>query len=563
VHRAFGPVIAPLLHAVRPETIVETGSGAGLLTQRLLGSCRARVHAIDPDPRLPEALVQSAGERLVLHATRSELAIPFVGPAQLAILDGDPNWYTVSRDLQALAADRSAAPPPILVVHHVHWPFGRRDGYYDPEAIPAEHRRPYLAAGLIPGLADPVPDGLVLAPFAAARDFEPRSGVLAAVEHFTEEDHEEWSVLELPGFHGLTVLAARSTLSTSPELGTLLEELESRGTLMRLARRVEAARVRAQLAVASVTETPVSTPSETAQELAGEPAELHQRADLEREDSQLNEELARALDKAAESRRQVERLEVERTALASAVERLEHERREQATRHEGAVADLRRDLTTHQSRTDAVRVESAENRAQRAALEWRLEHVEADLSARLDELGTLQRRVDEEHRAAVDATVRLEHATAALDEERMRRKSLETLVGSLEAQVGQLERTAGELRERERLLGGQLAHREDAHEAERSARLRAEQALDAVREQVEVLESRELELAEDLKIVAASGSWRFARRTRRVFRLLTFRGKRPESSVEIARGRLEREPALLALPKAPDREERASDLPIT
>ena len=55
-----------------------------------------------------------------------------------ALIDGDHNWYTVYNELQLLAegARRHGAPLPVLVLHDVLWPYGRRDLYYAPEPDP-------------------------------------------------------------------------------------------------------------------------------------------------------------------------------------------------------------------------------------------------------------------------------------------------------------------------------------------------------------------------------------------------------------------------------------------
>jgi hypothetical protein len=618
VHRAFAPVLAPLLNILEVEAIVETGSGTGLLTRRLLSSSDAAVHAIDPDPLLPEQLVRDAHGRLTIHAGRSEDVIPFAGPVQLAVLDGDPNWYVVHRDLTALAAGARAGAhtPPVVVVHHAHWPFGRRDGYYNPDVIPAEHRKAFAAGGLSPGMSEPDVHGLRLAPFVAIKEFEPRSGVLTAVEQFTEEDEEAWSVVELPGFHGVAVMAARSTVAAQPQLQELLGEFRGRGTVMRLVRRVETARVKAELALRLAGTVPAPEPHAPAAQAAASPvipdpqadvaeaeAEIEveveveadeeqppsedlradllrleaehgrllgeagslqrERAQLQGEMSELRGELSRVRDAADTGARQLEQLDNQRTLLSATVGELQRERDELAARHEQALTRFARELSTEQGRTEEIRAKSAEAHAQRDALAWRLERIDQDLTERRSELSAAQQRIETEHLALVDATVRLEHTTGALSVERERAQSLQAQIVQLEEQGRALASIESELRERTRLLEGQLAHREDARDAERRAREGAEQELAVIREHVGFLEARERDLAADIDHVARSGSWRFVRGSRRAFRLLTFRRRRPESSVEQARRRLERRPELPALPVAEQPEATPSRLPVS
>ncbi len=45
----------------------------------------------------------------------------------------------------------AGTPLPVLILHDVGWPYGRRDLYYTPETIPEEFRQPYEQAGMLPG----------------------------------------------------------------------------------------------------------------------------------------------------------------------------------------------------------------------------------------------------------------------------------------------------------------------------------------------------------------------------------------------------------------------------
>ena len=70
-----------------------------------------------------------------------------------ALIDGDHNWYTVYHELRLLAegAKRNGTPLPVLILHDVLWPYGRRDLYYAPDQIPEEFRQPYAQQGMRPG----------------------------------------------------------------------------------------------------------------------------------------------------------------------------------------------------------------------------------------------------------------------------------------------------------------------------------------------------------------------------------------------------------------------------
>ena len=40
---------------------------------------------------------------------------------------------------------------PVMILHDVAWPYGRRDLYYDPATIPEEFRQPYAQKGIAMG----------------------------------------------------------------------------------------------------------------------------------------------------------------------------------------------------------------------------------------------------------------------------------------------------------------------------------------------------------------------------------------------------------------------------
>lgn len=70
----------------------------------------------------------------------SHAVLPTLPAMDVALVDGDHNWHTVFHELRMLAetARASLAPLPVLILHDVGWPYGRRDLYYAPERIPEE-----------------------------------------------------------------------------------------------------------------------------------------------------------------------------------------------------------------------------------------------------------------------------------------------------------------------------------------------------------------------------------------------------------------------------------------
>src|SRR3954447_18488383 len=156
--------IAPVLEAARVRRVVEIGALRGENTVQMLEDLGAEteLHVIDPlpafDPGQHEA--QFPG-RYVFHEDLSLNVLPNLPPMDAALIDGDHNWYTVYNECRLLAEVSAAAdaPLPILFLHDVLWPYGRRDLYYAPEQIPEEFRQSYAKQGMQPGRARLKPRG--------------------------------------------------------------------------------------------------------------------------------------------------------------------------------------------------------------------------------------------------------------------------------------------------------------------------------------------------------------------------------------------------------------------
>jgi hypothetical protein len=121
------------------------------------------------------------------------------------IIDGDHNYYTVSDELRLIAERVGDGHLPLLLFHDVSWPHARRDDYFAPEQIPAEHRHPFTEGGrLYPGEAGTRSGGLPYH-FPATREGGPHNGVLTAIEDFAAA-REGVRLAVVPAFFGLGVL---------------------------------------------------------------------------------------------------------------------------------------------------------------------------------------------------------------------------------------------------------------------------------------------------------------------------------------------------------------------
>jgi methyltransferase family protein len=249
----------PLIGAAQPRTILEVGVLAGETTALLLEYAErhdAVVHAVDTVIKPPvEELAERYGERMMLHHGSSLDRLPGVGAVDVAILDGDHNWYTVVHELRLLgeAAASAGREFPLTFLHDVGWPFGRRDQYHDPDAIPEEYRHPHRLAGLVPGQPELSEEGGIGLEVANAEaEGTPRNGVLTGVEDFMAESPVDLTLKTVTGFHGLGILVSDARLAANEALRTRMAELDSPAWLEEQCRLLERDRVERQAKAAEL-----------------------------------------------------------------------------------------------------------------------------------------------------------------------------------------------------------------------------------------------------------------------------------------------------------------------
>jgi Methyltransferase domain len=204
-----GEIMLSCLDAAGARSVAEIGAYAGELTRMLCdwaAEAGAAVTAVDPAPQGP--LMDLAEERPNLELVRatSADALAQMDIPDAVVIDGDHNHWTVSREL-ALLSERAPGPHlPLVLLHDVGWPHGRRDDYFDPDLIPTEHRHPLAGegTGLVPGEPGTVEGGLPY-PRSAREEGGPANGVRTAVEDFAAE-REGLRFAVVPAFFGLGVL---------------------------------------------------------------------------------------------------------------------------------------------------------------------------------------------------------------------------------------------------------------------------------------------------------------------------------------------------------------------
>ena len=221
-------VLAPLLGELKPVSTVEIGTEHGKTADRLLelgASWGGVVHAVDPVPQFDvEAWQRRWGERFIFHREKSLDVLPEIERFDAVLIDGDHNWYTVHHELLMLErlAKAHGRGFPLVLLHDVGWPYGRRDLYYDPDDIPAAQRQPWAKRGMHPAQSELLPRGGFNAHLCnATHEGGPKNGVLTAVEDFAKVCGEELSQFRIPAAFGLAILLPKALEAAHPRLGEL------------------------------------------------------------------------------------------------------------------------------------------------------------------------------------------------------------------------------------------------------------------------------------------------------------------------------------------------------
>ena len=254
MHRFWETIIQPLLETLHPQRIVEIGVDQGFNTKKLLTFCGqhdVQLEAIDPLPRFDvEAWQEQYKGRLRVHRMLSLNAIPRLEKFEAVLIDGDHNWYTVFHELK-LIESRSAEltqPFPLVFLHDIDWPYGRRDLYYNPETIPDVYRKPYKKKGMRPETPELLEDGGINPSFNnAIYENNLQNGVLTAVEDFLQETKEQLELIKIPGFHGFGILIPGSLVERNSQFSQCVTQLRIPQPLSRHVERVEEARIAVEL----------------------------------------------------------------------------------------------------------------------------------------------------------------------------------------------------------------------------------------------------------------------------------------------------------------------------
>jgi GT2 family glycosyltransferase len=418
--RAFWKsLLEPLLDALQPERILEIGADRGTTTEALIERAEthgAVLHVIDPKPGFDvEELRSKHPDSFVFHAALSLEVLPTLDRVDLALIDGDHNWHTVLNELRLLErrALEQGGPSPVMALHDVDWPYGRRDLYYDPETIPAEARRPFERRGMHPDSDELVDDGLNPHLANATRPADALSGVRGGVDDFLAESEQEWKLFDVPGQHGLAVLATAELLERRDSVRKVLRRTSRADFLRERVEAVERDRIEAEIRRVKATEA-----AKRAQAKLAEGAEnASANAAAEHEDAE----------------RRVKRLTAQRDAA---------EERESALENELVAA--RREARFAEEEVEAARERRNRDGRRAKRLEAELDASTAEIEAKAAALRQAEERLAARERELERAAASRARLTAEFEEER---ESLQRTLEEVRQQAHAARQAAAELRE--------------------------------------------------------------------------------------------------------------------
>jgi len=107
MHPFWNSVLQPAMIALNAKRIVEIGVGSGENTKNILEYCRetgGMAHVIDPSPLTDiSPLLEEYSDHATYYPEPSLSALPKILDADVVLIDGDHNWYTVHAELEIIA----------------------------------------------------------------------------------------------------------------------------------------------------------------------------------------------------------------------------------------------------------------------------------------------------------------------------------------------------------------------------------------------------------------------------------------------------------------------------
>ncbi|MEM7139531.1 MAG: class I SAM-dependent methyltransferase [Actinomycetota bacterium] len=223
----------PTLRAAGARRIVEIGALRGETTVKMIDELGpdTELHVIDPVPEFdPTVHERKFPGQYIFHRDLSLNVLADLPPMDAALIDGDHNWYTVFNECRLLheVAEAAGMPLPLMLLHDVEWPYGRRDLYYDPSNIPVDEQRPHRRAGINLRTNKLMDRGGFNKTLHNAEAYGgPQNGVMTGLEDFLDTFDRPYRHITLPIYYGLSLVAEDALLDAKPELAAFFDRLEA------------------------------------------------------------------------------------------------------------------------------------------------------------------------------------------------------------------------------------------------------------------------------------------------------------------------------------------------
>lgn len=210
----FESITLPILELIQAKHIAEIGAEHGGNSKLLFDWVSAQngtLHSIDPKPSSDFYAWLKDKTHRVNHIEKPSLdGISECGAIDAWFVDGDHNWYTVFNELNLIhESSEKYGTKPVIFLHDVCWPCGRRDMYYAPERIPESYRHPHdWEKGITLDHHDMIDGGfrghgqLAFAKHAGGE----KNGVLTAIEDFLRPHEQTFCFALIPAIFGLGII---------------------------------------------------------------------------------------------------------------------------------------------------------------------------------------------------------------------------------------------------------------------------------------------------------------------------------------------------------------------
>ncbi|UWU23536.1 class I SAM-dependent methyltransferase (plasmid) [Rhizobium sp. CB3060] len=206
-------IFEKLIDILQIKSICEIGSDRGDTSLRLISGSEAgnfSVHIVDPTAKAE--LDELASENIHIHRETSLQFLAKRLPCDLYLVDGDHNYWTLSREIASILDRETADLPLAIAFHDTSWPCARRDSFYALGDVPSKRPLRFNSGislnneELNNGTSFPCGDVFAWAEEHGGAE----NGVLTAIEDSMLSGEQSWLQLSMPSFYGLSIFVNKA-----------------------------------------------------------------------------------------------------------------------------------------------------------------------------------------------------------------------------------------------------------------------------------------------------------------------------------------------------------------